>query len=247
MAQDGHAHPRPRDACHTRCDCGNCLDRGLPRNVSVPGPTVTATVTVSPSFQQLVYRVNAANPGEMKGAILTFLQGPDGKLFVTVNGKTGSFEKAAGRITVTSPKGDVSTLSQADFIQSLQEKLDPDPGAMPNAAPTRPQPIADRNKPTEEDSDPDLQMLSWKLGSGPIGKQITGKIRNNSSRDYQNIKLEFTLYDKDDNIVGTAISYSSVYVPRVPRGKIWFFETASISGISESKTVRAEFASAKEE
>lgn len=156
----------------------------------------------------------------------------------------------AREVRVPGPTVTVTATATVVATQTVAVTPSPPPSvaaAKASATSTSEPKVAERNKPTDDDSDPDLQMLSWKLVPGVMGRQVTGKLRNNSSRDYHNIALKFTLYDKDDNVVGTAISYSNVYVPKVPHGKIWFFETASISGESEGKAVRAEFASAKED
>jgi len=51
---------------------------------------------------------------------------------------------------------------------------------------------------------PDIQLLDHYYEEEKYSSYIRGQVKNNSTTDYNYLQIEFALYDKDDNKVGTA-------------------------------------------
>jgi hypothetical protein len=79
-----------------------------------------------------------------------------------------------------------------------------------------PKPVAEK---------PNLELLDYKSVVGEFGNQtIKGRVRNNTDREYSYAQIEFNLYNKSNNQVGSALANINNLEP----GGIWAFEAAML-------------------
>ena len=69
---------------------------------------------------------------------------------------------------------------------------------------------------------PKLELLEgWKVTRGEYGNvKITGKVRNNSSKEYGYAQISFNLYDRENAQIGTALAN----VSNLEANGVWKFE-----------------------
>jgi len=96
-------------------------------------------------------------------------------------------------------------------------------------------------KPHPEEVTNDFAIMPFKLEktSGSSLVYVTGTIRNDSERQRFGVKVEFSLFDTNDNDIGTATDYEQLIEPH----GAWQFKALVI----ESKAVSAKFNSIAEE
>lgn len=78
-------------------------------------------------------------------------------------------------------------------------------------------------KPTPKPK-PDFELLSSKGTGNEYGGEITGKIRNNTNREYGYAQVTFNLYDAAGNQVGTAMDNINNLKP----GATWVFKAITL-------------------
>ena len=68
---------------------------------------------------------------------------------------------------------------------------------------------------------PDLEVLSWKVQyiEEQSRNYVVGKARNNSKRTYQQVQVQFDLYDKKGKWIGEAMDDTS----DLKSGAVWEF------------------------
>jgi hypothetical protein len=92
-----------------------------------------------------------------------------------------------------------------------------------------------------EEATNDFAIMPFKLEKTPGSSlvYVTGTIQNDSERQRFGVKVEFSLFDTNDNAIGTATDYEQVIEPH----GAWRFKAMVI----ESKAVSAKFDSIAEE
>lgn len=108
----------------------------------------------------------------------------------------------------------------------------------PAAAVVAPAPLP---KPKPEAETNDFAIMPFKLENTPGSSlvYITGTVRNLSDQQRFGVKLTFSLFDANDNPVGSATDYQSVLAPHAD----WRFKAL----VMESKTASARFSSIAED
>jgi hypothetical protein len=87
-------------------------------------------------------------------------------------------------------------------------------------------PLSSSPKPANEISGsaskvPDLELLDWGWERGEYDIcYIAGRVKNNSARDYTYAQIQITLYDKENAVVGSAMSN----INGLGSGEIWKFK-----------------------
>jgi hypothetical protein len=82
-----------------------------------------------------------------------------------------------------------------------------------------------------------LFLMDWRLVVNPrsgdqyMDKRITGAVKNNSEREFSEVKIEFTVFDEEGNQIGIV---SSNYYDFKPRG-IWKFEIPVTSDVGKAE------------
>ena len=86
---------------------------------------------------------------------------------------------------------------------------------------------------TEKNINSDLELIDYKIIKGEWGnKTITGTVKNNSSNEYGYVQIEFNLYDKDGNQIGTAMDN----INNLEQNGSWKFNTLIIEdGVKDVK------------
>jgi len=71
----------------------------------------------------------------------------------------------------------------------------------------------------------DLELLDWKITTGEYGNTtITGRVKNNTSRELSYAQIQFNLYDASGAQVGTAMANVNNLEPN----GIWKFEAVCL-------------------
>lgn len=71
-----------------------------------------------------------------------------------------------------------------------------------------------------------LALMDWQLITNPrssnkyMDKRIIGTVKNNSKKEFSEVKVEFTVYDEDGNQIAIVFSNSYDFKP----GSIWKFK-----------------------
>lgn len=85
--------------------------------------------------------------------------------------------------------------------------------------------LSEQGKETSQTSEGGLSVVDWEFVKGDFGtKRIIGTIKNNSSKEYSYVQVEFNLYDSNDNQVGSALANVNNLEPH----GTWKFEAVVI-------------------
>ena len=71
---------------------------------------------------------------------------------------------------------------------------------------------------------PDLELLSDECTVNDYSTHVIGKVKNNTSKQYTYVQIQYALYDKDENQIGTALAN----VNGLESGGTWKFDAIGL-------------------
>lgn len=84
---------------------------------------------------------------------------------------------------------------------------------------------------------PPLTVVGWRLVVNPnsseqyMDKRIVGSVKNNSEKKFSEIKIEFMVFDEEDNQIGIVFDTLYDFKP----GAIWEFEIPATSDVGKAE------------
>jgi len=80
---------------------------------------------------------------------------------------------------------------------------------------------------------PPLALLDWKWETGEYSRYLTGRLKNNSDKDYSYVQIRISLTDADKNVVGSTMDN----VSGLEAGQIWKFKALVMEDSATGATI----------
>ncbi|RTH26588.1 FxLYD domain-containing protein [Thermus scotoductus] len=125
----------------------------------------------------------------------------------------------------------------------LPPSSSPESAPAPVTAPTQTAPTPATNpsqatpatsQPAKEEPKPDLELIEAKGQSDGFALYIVGKARNNTNRELSYAQIEFNIYDKEGNLLGSAMDNVTNWEP----GTVWSFKAVFLGDAEKAHSFK---------